>query len=178
MSGQSSWEYIHAVPLPLFRMLLAPSSGEAGDLDLVKALQEAFRKEVDEPAKVQVAKAILRAWSESSEAADYLVETWTTKGKPIAEEALKAITEAMAHSPPALVAAIIPVLKHKDKGFRTKAAELLAKVNPDAIGALQYYNIRYNQVRQKSAHNAYEQSAINNVFEDVFDLVGYEILGD
>lgn len=140
---------------------------------LVKALREALKSEKDPIGRIFIAKALIRVAAEEKAAADELVKALTMEGDLIPIEGYKAISEAMPASPPALIVAVTPLLKHPNKDYRRQAAELLSKVNPKELGGLQYYSLRYNDVRQKSAHNAYERSKLNNVYEDIFDLIAY-----
>ncbi len=141
--------------------------------DLVKALSEALKKEKDPVARIILAKALVRVAPDDKNGAQELVKALTTKGDLISTEGYKAIAEIIPASPPALVAALIPVLKHSDEVYRRQAAELLSKINQQGLNGLRYYDLCYNDVRQKSAHNAYERSISNNVYEDIFDLVAY-----
>src|SRR5439155_345970 len=96
-----------------------------------------------------------------------------TRTDEFSKQSYQAMTEVIGSSPAALIAAVVPVLKDDKPNLRAEAAVLLSRVDANKLASNSYYNVRYNDVRQKSAHNAYERSAVNNVYEDIFDLIAY-----
>jgi HEAT repeat protein len=66
-------------------------------------------------------------------AARELVEAMNGSDSTLSAEAYQAIARAIVDSPPALVTAIIPLLKDREEATRRRAAVLLLKVDPKLL---------------------------------------------
>ena len=97
----------------------------------MKCLQEALKAEQDPYIQMTLAQALIRISPEDAEAAQQLVKAMTEEGAVVADAYL-AIEELIPASPPALIKALLPVLKDPKEINRRRAAVLLAKIPPQS----------------------------------------------
>lgn len=98
---------------------------------VVKSLQEALKDEQDPTIRLYTAQALIRVAPDDEAAAGALVKA-LTEGERTAD-AYHIIEKEIAPAPPALVRALLPVLKDPKDINRQRAAVLLAKVDPKAM---------------------------------------------
>jgi hypothetical protein len=98
--------------------------------DLVQALQEALKTEKEQGTRLLLAEGLIRVEPRDTAAAQELVGALTSER---AAEGYLAIERVIAAAPPALVEALLPVLKNPEDIHRRRAAALLAKIDPQAL---------------------------------------------
>ncbi len=122
---QQSWAEEVALPAA------AANANQTVKPALVQALQDALKTEKDLHIRLFLAKALVRIAPEDGAAANELVKA-LTEGEQIAE-AVVMIEELIPSAPPALVKALLPVLKDGREINRRRAAVLLGHVDPRAL---------------------------------------------
>ena len=70
---------------------------------------------------------------DNKEAAQELVKGFLSKNETTNAEANTILGEIIQLGPPALVRALLPLLKHENEVIRRQTADLLAKVDPKAM---------------------------------------------
>jgi hypothetical protein len=100
---------------------------------LAQGLHDALKSERDADMRLALAEALIRVAPDDSSAASELVSTMTSGNENAAEAAYLALNRVIVESPPALVSALIPLLKDRDDATRRHAVSLLVKVDPKLL---------------------------------------------
>ncbi len=101
--------------------------------NLGKALHDALQAEREPPIRLMMAEALIRVAPDDASAAKELVETMNNGSENLPAEAYLAMSRVISESPPALVTALIPLLKSQDDATRQRVVALLIKVDPKAL---------------------------------------------
>ncbi len=101
--------------------------------NLGKALHDALQSEHDPALRLMMAEALIRVSPDNASAAKELVETMNSGAENLPAEAYLAMTRVISESPPALVSALIPLLKSRDDNTRQRVVTLLLKVDHKAL---------------------------------------------
>ena len=116
----------------------APSPpGSSGRVDqpvkpaLAQALREALKSEKDAYVRLLLAKALIRIAPEDTTAASELVKA-LTEGEKVADAYIM-MEELIRSAPPALVKALLPVLKDGEEINRRRAAALLSGIDSRSL---------------------------------------------
>jgi hypothetical protein len=96
---------------------------------LVKGLRDAVKNDDEKPfIRLLMATALIKAAPDDEDAAKVLVAA-LVEGE-LAADAYQSIEEVIPAAPPALIRALVPVLKDRKDINRQRAAALLAKIDP------------------------------------------------
>ena len=96
-------------------------------------MQDSLKLERDPPQRLLLAEGLMRVAPEDTAAARELVEAMTSGNDTLPADAYQAIGRLLTESPPALVAALTPLLRSRDDVTRRRAAALLLKLDPKAL---------------------------------------------
>ena len=97
---------------------------------LVKGLRDAMKNDDEQPfIRLLMATALVKVAPDDEDAAKVLVAAMTEDGN-LAADAYQSIGELIPTAPPALIRALVPVLKDRKDINRQRAAALLAKIDP------------------------------------------------
>jgi hypothetical protein len=101
--------------------------------NLAKALHDSLQAERDSPLRLMLAEALIRVAPDDATAARELVDVMNNGTENLPADAFLAMSRVISESPPALVSALIPLLKSRDDTTRQRAVTLILKVDPKAL---------------------------------------------
>jgi len=100
---------------------------------LGKALHDSLQSEREPSLRLMMAEALIRVAPDDTTAARELVDVMNNGTEHMPADAYLAMTRVISDSPPALVTALIPLLKSRDDTSRQRAVTLLLKVDPKTL---------------------------------------------
>lgn len=115
----------------------ADPAAKPADPPLKAAVADAIRKglkaEDDPLTKLLFARSLLKVAPDDADAAKALVSVMTDPTDRLGRDAHRFVFDLMPSGPPALVKAVLALLKDSDPGRRRMALELLDRIEPKAM---------------------------------------------